>query len=389
MREMTPPTPREDPRGPTGESLLLLVVLGLALFFVATSFLTRRFRVEEARLAETWSRRGESALASGRPTEAAEALRTALVYARGNPRYRLKLAEALKAVDRPAEARAHLESLWEEEPGDGPVNLELARLAVRLGMPEEAERYFHNAIFGLWTDHAEARRRESRLELVEFLLDRGSLHSAQAELISLADEVPADADLHARVGGLFLRAGDADRALAEYRKALALDPRTRGALLGAGEAALRSGGYALAERYLREAHRQAPDDPRASDFLATTRDVMERDPTVRGLSARERGGRTLEALSTARKRLEGCLAGGEGGKAPAIPSADLRDLAARLDALRPRASPALLARDPDLQSQVMDEVYTAELRAAETCGLPKGADLSLLLLARRDRRGEP
>ena len=108
------------------------VLFGLFLLlmpaFALTAFTTRAYRSEQQRLAAESSHRGDRALRDGRPAEAIDELRTAMSLAPTRPR-RLRLAQALAAAGRDAEARAHLLTLREGAPGDGVINLELARLA--------------------------------------------------------------------------------------------------------------------------------------------------------------------------------------------------------------------------------------------------------------------
>ena len=58
-------------------------------------------------------------------------LRTALLYSRDNYSYQLNLAEALLGEGRRDEASAYLVNLWEREPENGQVNLELAYIAAQ------------------------------------------------------------------------------------------------------------------------------------------------------------------------------------------------------------------------------------------------------------------
>ena len=104
------------------------------------------------------------------PREAVADFRNALAYSRDNDLYRLRLAQALMADHRPQEARSHLLSLWEKEPGDGTLNLELARLAAMWGDTPQAVRYYHAAIYGVWPDEPMAHRWQIRFELSEYLL---------------------------------------------------------------------------------------------------------------------------------------------------------------------------------------------------------------------------
>src|SRR5262249_26849521 len=84
-----------------------------------------------------------------------------------------------------AEARSYLLDLWQESPGDGEVNLQLARLASRTGDDASARRYYENAIAGVWEGDAieiVRRRRQARLEFYRYLLERGDQPAALAVL---------------------------------------------------------------------------------------------------------------------------------------------------------------------------------------------------------------
>ena len=81
---------------------------------------------------------------------------------------------------------SYLINLWEREPENGHVNLELARIAAQKGETEQALRYYNNAIYATWPGDQEVERRDTRLELIEFLLSINAKAQAQSELIALA-----------------------------------------------------------------------------------------------------------------------------------------------------------------------------------------------------------
>jgi hypothetical protein len=75
---------------------------------------------------------------------------------------------------------AYLVNLWEREPENGLVNLELARIAVQRADTERALRYYHNAIYAIWPGDQEVQRRDARLEPIEYLLRINVKTQAQA-----------------------------------------------------------------------------------------------------------------------------------------------------------------------------------------------------------------
>jgi len=221
--------------------LALLAVLGV-IFFLAVAGLSRAYHAQREALGNRWFSRGVVDLNARRYDSAMTEFRSALLYSRDNYDYQLNLAEALIGLGRTAEAYSYLVNLWEEEPENGVVNLELARMAAQRGQTEQAQRYYHNAIYAVWPSDQEEKRRETRLELIEYLLSINATAQAQAESIALQENLGEPAQQR-RVGDLFLRAQDYEHALAAYRLSLKYERRNAAALAGAGWAAFQLGRY--------------------------------------------------------------------------------------------------------------------------------------------------
>src|SRR6202050_4302708 len=158
------PYPRREPL-----HLALLLLLAI-VFFVGVSGLARIYHAQQEWHGNRWFTRGEEDLKEQHFDRAASEFRTALLYSRDNYDYRLNLAEALVGLKRNGEAYAYLINLWEREPENGLVNLELARMAAQKRDTEQALLYYHNAIYAIWPGDQEVQRRNARLELIEFLL---------------------------------------------------------------------------------------------------------------------------------------------------------------------------------------------------------------------------
>ncbi len=350
--------------------------------FVVTGFAARFYHTKQAALAVEWHLRGETDLKEGQAGRAIEDFRTALVYSRDNALYRLRLAQALIAASRADEARAYLLNLWEREPGNGTVNLELARLAAGKGDIGEAARYYHNAIFGVWEEGPEERRRQVRLELCQLLVNRGARNEAQAALIELAGDLPKDPELQARVGGLFLRIEDYAHALEMFRQTLDLDRRHEAALAGAGESAFQMGNYSEARRFLDRAVRVNSKDTRSAQLLETANLVLEIDPFARGVSASARARRVVKAFEQAMDRLRGCAQKRDEVLEGPPPLTELQTLYARAAKMRPQVRESSLRRDSELMLSTTHLVFEVEEFAVRACGPPTGLDLALLLIGR-------
>jgi tetratricopeptide (TPR) repeat protein len=360
--------------------------------FVITGFTVRVYHAVERGFAQDWYTRGEKDLRDGRAEAALADFRTALSYSHDNVEYQLRLAQALVAAgnsrEARAEARTYLLNLLEHEPGNGTVNLELARLAARDHAVSDAMRFYHGAIYGEWNDDPVVRRRAARLELVEFLLAAGQKDSARAELIALAADLPADPALQTKVGNLLLRVAGYDDALKLFRQALGEEPRLAPALAGAGACYFQNGDYARAEHFLTRAVQQDPHLVQSAAMLDTAQNVLDIDPFNRRLGNMERARRAVLDFNFALMRLENCAAQ-QGIDLKVAGSDPLPALYAQASELQPRAQQRYLSRDPELLSRIMDMAFEIEQATAHTCGEPQGQDLALLLLAREQGGPRP
>ena len=131
-----------------------LTFLSLALItvvlFAVTLFLFRTFAAHREELAQRWAARGQAAIASGHPDQAIVALRAALSHAPGERSYELRLAQALDDAGHTEEAYNYFLGLWETQPGNGLINLSLARLAAKKNDMQAAINYYRAAIYGTW-----------------------------------------------------------------------------------------------------------------------------------------------------------------------------------------------------------------------------------------------
>jgi tetratricopeptide (TPR) repeat protein len=372
------PEPPDAPRPPTwfrqlGDARHLVLWLALAAIpaFSLTALVTDAHRSEYRTHAQEWQARGEAALERGEFAEAAEAFRSALRFAREDRTLRLRLAEALAGADRRPEARAYLLGVWQEQPGNASVNLELARLAAAGGQTDDAVRYYQNAIQGAWEEGAEQRRRETRIELAAYLTARGDARRAEAELMTLAANLPADGPLWRRVGVMFHDVGSYRRALEMYDTALKNDPRDVEALRRAGQASLALGDHAAVVRYLQRVPANAAS-PEVVLALGTSRQYLAMDPYRRGLSARERATRTRRALERAVARARACP------EAPGV-----GELQPRLAAALRTETVAALARNAERLDAAIALAFETMRTTREGCGPLTALDHALLLLAQQ------
>lgn len=373
--------PSASENTPIGRGLLLSLVIAIcAVFFALTHFVNSAYQDHRAALAGQWLRAGDADAASGRVNDAIDAYRAALAYDPNNSATTLKLAEALARAGQERQAQSYLQSLLQEQPGNGPVNLQLARLSARQQDMDACLRYYHGAIYGGWSGQGETMRREARLELIDFLLARKAFTDARSELIGLTADLPRDPAVIKNVADRFARAGDDAGALRLYRDGIALQGgATSDALSAAGMSAFRLGDYRTAEEYLRRA---AAAGANVSATLDTARAALELDPFARRLPQSSRMERLLKMLDIASARVQTCAPQAPASSISPAAGAEIRQLGLLQQiALARRQLSRSRELDPDITDALMRLVIEAE-QSRPQCTAPTPQDTAVSLIAR-------
>jgi tetratricopeptide (TPR) repeat protein len=353
----------------------LALLTGLAIIaFGIVGGLSRLYHAQQDALADRWAQRGSVDLHAGRFNAAAGDFRAALLYSRDSYANQLSLAEALIGLKKIDEASVYLTNLWDREPENGVVNLDLARIASAKNDTTRALRFYHNAIYATWPGDQEKASRNSRLELIDYLLRINANTQAQAELLALEANLPEGSPEQEHLGELFMRAQDAQHALATFKLAAAQNKQNHTALLGAGVAAFRLGLYPTAKRYLQDAVAQAPGDAQSAEWLRKTNDVLALDPYRRQVSSAERASIATSAFAVAGARLKACAQQN-------TEQVNWQDLEQQWNRLKPQVTPAGLRRNADMINTAMDLAVNIESKTNGVCGSPTEADTALLLVA--------
>lgn len=358
--------------------LTVLTVLAVVFFLFVTG-LAKAYHAQREALGTRWYKRGLADLKSKNYDAAVTEFRTALQYSRDDFSYQLDLAQALIGANRTGEASAYLLNLWDREPEDGLVNLELARIATQRGQTNDAIRYYHDAVYAAWPADQQAMRHDARFELIELLLRTHAKAQAQSELIALSENVGDDAADQQRIGQLFLRAGDDEHALAAFRVSLRSERNSSTALAGAGTAAFELGRYAVAQRYLEQAITANPSDAESSSRLKTATMVLDMDPFGRSVTPSQRDRLVLDSFAIAGQRLAACAVPKSAGSP--------ESLSEEWTEMKRHLSSAGLRRNTELAESAMDLVFRIERQTSVACGEPTGKDLALLLIGRLHEGG--
>jgi tetratricopeptide (TPR) repeat protein len=351
----------------------LWLTLIAALLGGVTTFLFRSFEAHREALAERWADRGRDALQQARPANAVSAFRTSLTYRPDDRENQLALAQALAASGHTAEAENYFLNLWQAAPGDGPINLQLARLERAQSEALKAIDYYRAAVFGTWSGDAPARRRDTRLELSNYLIERGQRQAAEAELLIAAGNNP-DGKSQMTIGDALERANDPRDAMTAYRNATQIDSVRSSAQAKAGELCYRMGDYACAESLLEKALHFKDWTAEQRSRMTLLQQNADRLQELAFSSEVKQPARTAHLLEGARivqARLKACVASN---------AASVQQLQTQWAALDSAKNRSALRHDEDLQSQYSSLIDQTETSATEFCGAPTGDDALLLQL---------
>ncbi len=300
---------------------LALTFLAIAALFLTDTFLAKmdrnESRVEASRLFE----QGRVLMGWGENAEAIKRVKDALSIDRGNRDYLRTLAEAQLAAGDTKGAEATLGDLLESEPTDGLASLLMGRVLAKEGRFAEAISYFHRAIYGRWSKDAEENRRRARFELIDLLAKQNFKEELLAELLPVQEHAPQDIKTRTHIGELFLMAGSPTRAVEVFRGILHDAPENAEGHKGMGEAEFARGNYRASQRDFQAALRLAPDDQGVLRQLDRCDEVLQLDPTLRGLGSEERFRRSLKLVELTLNEVSQC--------AKLNPPAELRELLAK------------------------------------------------------------
>ena len=209
---------------------LLVLILSTVALYAVTSILFRSFSARRLALGHQFAVSALQALGRGDADQAIRDLRLSLSYAPDETSNQLLLAEALAQAGHPEQARTYFLALLDEQPADGFLNLQLARLARQRKDTQAAIRYYRAAAVGNWNGDSMSERFHAQLELADYLAELGDPRSARAELLVAVADAPENATVAATIGERFERVNDLQQALKYYEKALKLNRRDTEAL---------------------------------------------------------------------------------------------------------------------------------------------------------------
>lgn len=289
----------------------LFMLSAIAIFcIVGTRAVAKLDQESDRKQAAAFYARGMDALHKGDEKQAIEQLRDATIHDRHDAKYALALGEALSGAGQDDEALQLLLRIREDSPEDPEINSQIARVEAKRHDLTDAELYYHHALYGIWQgDNADARRRQIRLELIQFLTQHNQRNAALAELLALQAEAPKDPGIQTEAATLDLQLGDARAAKTVYEQLLRGDRKNLPALNGVAQADYRLGQFTAATRAISAAAAQTatlpPEIVRLKGLLQW---IDDHDPTRRGLTRSERMDRMNQDVAQVLQRVQTCAA---------------------------------------------------------------------------------
>lgn len=375
------------------DTLLLLSLTAISILIaVLTYFYFRSFREHRGVLEQRWFSRGQQSLAAGDPRAAVQDFQSALSLSAANPAYELALAEALAASNRNDEAYAYFSSLHDAKPGDGFLNLQLARLAVKRGDSRQAIDFYRNALSGLWYGQGIEQRFQIRLELSKYLMSLGKNLDAQGELLAAEGNSLDNPIKLLEIARLLRQAGDPPDAWTTYRR-VELHPdatpaEVLQATVTAAQISISLGQYQRAaaslQRYLTKA-RQNPkattdaERESAEKQLDQLQQLLGLVPSST-LRPQQLAERIMIGAGIAHRRYLSCSTQVQ-SQSHSNGGPELSALGSQWKQFGPMTHDKL-AHDPVLQQNLIAWINETELLTDKLCGPPSGDDALLLELAR-------
>ena len=357
----------------TGRTFLgtfALVLLSIAGLFAVDMFLAKIDNAESQTEAARLFKDAQQLMANGKYEQATDQLNNALAIERENRDYLRTLAQAQLADGKAKEADSTLNQVLSNDSTDGLANLLKGRVLVKEDRFEEAVSYFHRAIYGHWAEDAEGNRRRARFELIDLLAKRNFKGELLAELLPIQEEAPRDLKTRAQIGNLFLLAGSPERAEEVFRGIEHDAPSDESAYAGMGNAEFARGNYRTAEKDFQTALRFAPDDQGTRQKMDLCNQLLQLDPTLRGLSPEDRYHRSATLLELASKDMEQCDGGNVSAGAQAL-------LDRATQKLKTHVTSTHLAEASEQNLDLAEQLW--QTRKKECKGQAKGNPLDLVL----------
>ncbi len=289
--------PAGAPQAEPSTRLFAGVAAAMIAMALLMGFLNYFLRIQRSSRARAEYDQATAYMARGQYDEAIAHYREALSSSH-TPEYRLALGQALTAAGNLGEAPIYLNEYLRENPGSGPANLALARVAAQKGAIDDAVADYQRAIYGSWPQGARGGSLDARLEAIALLQKAGRAAQAKAELLAAAAALrPSDSAAAARIGRLLIDFGLTKNAEDLFREQARRNPRDPVTELALADAEFAAAAYADALRDYQRALAIAPENQVAAARAAECRRILDFEVNAPRIAVAERYARSRALLA--------------------------------------------------------------------------------------------
>ncbi len=249
--------------------------------------------------------RGKQLLAQGQTDEAVLAFRNALAFSPRDVQIRAALGLALVRSSHFTEAETFLKEVVTAGAANGPVYAGLGRVELSKGDRRQAIARFEQALNAAWPPDDKSLRQRHQLDYAELLAAEGRSSEAVSRLLTLIEQSGGNQALARLAVAQVATVGGAEKSEEAYAAMVRLFPADPEVWLRLADARAELSKDAAALAAYRQAAALSPANADTAAAVARMETILQLDPTLRGLSVRERArrwdailSRTLQSLST-------------------------------------------------------------------------------------------
>lgn len=304
---------------------VMTAMVALALLMGCINYF---LRVQRTNRAQATFAQAQELMKAGRYDEAIAHYRDALSSSHSAD-YRLALGEALVEAGNVTEAPIYLDEYLRENPGSGPANLALARVAAEENRVDDALAEYQRAVYGSWPANQADRRFEARLELVGYLEKARRKEQAKAVLLAAAAAIPAgDSAAAEHVGRMLIDLGVLKNAEDLFRNLAQRNPQDAAAQQGLADAEFANEDYVAAADAYKRLLAIDPANSAAAARIEECARIVTLEASAPGLSGPARYARSRAFLAATLGAIAQCFGGED--KLPGSLTDTVRDAKAAL-----------------------------------------------------------
>ena len=239
---------------------------------------------------------GEKLLAQGRVEEAVSSFRSALAHSPQDLKSRAALGLALVQAGHFDDARSYLSGVVKVDPQNGPAWMGLAEISLAADDKKRALQLSGLALSRVWPAQEESRHRNAQLKYAVLLSDAGRRGEAASLLLSMVEQHGDDPAIAKQAAEAIKNIGTPEQVEQAYAALASHFPADPSVWLQLGDARLTAEKDLPALDAYRHAAEADPANAETRRTVARVEEILDLDPTRRGLSVRERARRWDQIL---------------------------------------------------------------------------------------------